>query len=167
MFKRRLVIAYCCLVGAPLLALFGIIKAGRQLTPPISVGGIWHLKADLGSVAVRSCADSLSMTLRQPVLTISQSGKHLVVIFNDRRSSPAAGRIEYTTLTAGVSRMPRSGDESRYDAQSFFYLTAKVDRQLPQHSLTGNLFLNECAGPVSIPFRAVRQPSVAVGKSEH
>ena len=167
MFKRRLVIAYCCLVGAPLLGLFGILEAGKHLTPPFSVGGTWSLEADFSPLAVTPCADSLPMTLPQPELAISQSGKYLVVIFNDRRSNPVAGRIESTTLTAGVSRLPSADDGRRNDNQSPFYLTANVNRQRGQHSLTGTLFFNGCSGHVTIPFRAARQQPPPSGKSGH
>src|SRR5262249_17892730 len=71
--KAKLIISYVCLVGMPLLALLGILRAGQSLYAPPSLGGSWYLEADLGNLANGPCRDLLGR-VTQPFMTICQSG---------------------------------------------------------------------------------------------
>jgi hypothetical protein len=48
MGKRKLVTDYIIFVGIPLLALVGILRAGKHLTAPVALHGNWSVQADFG-----------------------------------------------------------------------------------------------------------------------
>ena len=151
--KKRIVVAYICLVGVPLLALVGILDAGRGLRAPIAVGGTWDIQADLQRLASASCA-SLAVS-QQPVLVISQSGRYLALTLDRMQGS---GRVENTTVSAIVS--PPANDASCGPGERRFYLQA--NRSADRDLMTGVIGLNGC--PDEVPFRAIhRDPSASVG----
>jgi len=117
------------LVGVPVLGLFGILEAGRSLAAPPSVSGDWTVEFD----SAANCAGLAR--LRQPALTISQSGTEARITLNDGRA---------TTLEASIN-------ESSLTAKS---LTAAITGKAAQRVLEGKVELDGC-GPVA--FRAVRQ----------
>jgi len=129
------------LVGLPVLGLLGILEAGRTLAAPPSIAGEWTL--EFGSVS--NCA-ALGR-LRQPALTISQSGASALITLNDGHASTLEATINGPTLTA-KSLTHKS-------------LTAAIAGKAGERVLDGRLTLEGCA-PAS--FRAARRaPSTKPG----
>ena len=125
--------AYILLVGLPLLGLLGILDLGRGIAAPPAVGGEWT--AQFTSAA---CA---AAELRQPALSISQSGTELVVTLNDGRG---------TTFPATLS-------DGRLSARN---LTATVTGEPGERVLQGRITV---AGCTPIAFRAQRQKPSSKG----
>jgi hypothetical protein len=156
MVNPRLIVAYILLVGLPLGALTTILRAGRQLTAPISMGGAWHLNADFHPMASTACGDFLA-GIGQPFFKISQSGEALVFVFNDSEKPEIAGRIHATSVTMGSGAL-EDGTPPCTDAHAL-YLKAGIRKQGEERFLTGLLGINNCAKCPSIPFTAIREPT--------
>ncbi len=152
-----MITAYACLVGIPLLGLIGIVRAGRRLVAPLSVGGNWNIEADFALWADKPCGDLLAGA-RQPALSISQSGDRLVIALNNRQATELIGTIRATFLRAGSEDPPASGIDNCSAAQPIG-VTATVKNQGEQRTLTGTLRLNTCEACPPVAFRAVRQPA--------
>ena len=125
------------LVGVPVLGLLGILEAGRGIAAPLSIGGEWTLEFDPAA----RCASGPA-GLRQPALSISQSGTEALITLNDGHA---------TTLEATVH-----GDN--LSAKS---LTATISGKPGARTLEGTMNFDGCA-PVA--FRAVRQASKKRGE---
>jgi len=156
MSKRRLIVAYICLVGAPLLGLLGILRAGQHLTPPVSVGGAWYLEANFGALAGGSCRDLLT-SVNQPFLSIFQSGTNLVLSLNNPQKTTVPGSIRDAAITVRREGAPVPGETGACTNPQSIQLKATVDNQGGQRVLTGTLAIQGCAACELIPFRAVRQ----------
>ena len=156
MSRRKLMIAYACLVGIPLLGLIGIVHVGQGRNAPASVGGSWNVAGDFAAWAGKPCADLLAAG-GQPTLNISQSGSMLSIALGDAQAARLNGTIQGSTLTAGAN--PESPGTSRgsssCDASIRMKATASKDGD--QRTLTGTLQLNTCASCAPVAFRAVRQ----------
>jgi hypothetical protein len=125
-----LVAAYLLLVGMPVLGLLGILEAGRGIPAPPSISGDWALEFDPAA----PCANGPA-SLRQPALSISQSGTEALITMNDGHATTLEATIDGTTLTAK-------------------WLTASIAGKLGARTLEGKMHFDGCA-PVA--FRAVRQ----------
>jgi len=123
-------------VGLPVLCLFGIIEMGKGIAAPLSIGGEWTVQFDPAA----NCASGLSR-LRQPVLSISQSGPGALITLNDGRSTTLAATITGATLAAAS-------------------LTATIAGKPGEHVLEGKFDFDGCA-PVA--FRATRQAQAKKG----
>lgn len=155
MTKRRMLTAYACLVGVPLLGLLGILRAGQHLRAPLSVGGPWNLEADFGSLAGRPCGEFLK-GVKAPFFTISQSGADLVATLNLPSAPPLEGKLEGRSLKIGAANSPASGAFGPCAGPESIYLTATVGGQGREHTLDGVLGISGCAGCTPVPFRAVQ-----------
>ena len=123
------------LVGVPVLCLFGILEMGKGIAAPLSIGGEWTVQFD-------PAANCASLTyLRQPALSISQSGAGVLITLNDGRSTTFPATITGATLTAAS-------------------LTASIAGKPGERVLQGKFDFDGCA-PVA--FRAVRQASAKKG----
>jgi hypothetical protein len=148
MSRTKLLIAYVLLVGLPLLALIGILRAGRRLAPPPSVAGPWNLQADLSSIPDAACRQMLA-SIGQPFVTITQSGENLSFNFNDPKKTLAAGTLQGSDL----SLSPRRGlDGAGCAGAASIELHARVATESGQRVLTGLLTVEGSAAP----FRADR-----------
>ena len=156
MSRRKLIVAYICLVGTPLLGLLGILRAGQHLTPPVSVGGAWQLEGNFGALASVSCRDLLA-SVSQPFLNIDQSGTNLVFTLNNPQKTLLSGTIRGAKIT-----MSRE-DERVLEATGVctnpqaIQLNAMMSKERGQRVLTGTLSIQGCAGCQPIQIRAVRQ----------
>jgi hypothetical protein len=121
----------------PVLALLGILEAGRRLSAPLSIAGDWTLQFDPAA----PCADTLA-SLGQPGLTISQSGAAALITLNDGHTPALDATIQGATLAAGS-------------------LTAAISGEPAERTLAGTMNFDGCA-PVA--FRAVRQLSKNRGR---
>jgi len=158
MSKPKLIFAYILLVGIPLLGLLAILRAGERLTPPRYLGGAWTLEADFTSLANQACRNLFS-SLRQPFLSISQSGPALDLTLNNSQRTTLPGTLENSSLTVGVGRRasPSAGGNC-LDPQAI-WLRAEIAQQAGQRILIGTLGVAGCPGCSPIPFRAQRQDS--------
>jgi hypothetical protein len=156
MSKRKLIIAYICLVGMPLLGLLGILRAGQQLTPPVSVGGAWSLEANFGALGSGSCTDLLT-SVSQPFLSIYQSGANLVFTLNNPQKTALPGTIQGAELTMSRDDAPVSTATGACTNPQSIQLNGTVGNQGGQRVLKGILTIQGCAACQPILFRAVRQ----------
>jgi len=120
------------LVGVPVLGLLGILEAGRGISAPLSIAGDWTLEFDPAA----HCANGPA-GLRQPALSISQSGTEVLITVNDGRATALEATVDGVTLTAKS-------------------LTATISGKPGERLLEGHMHFDGCA-PVA--FRAVRQAS--------
>lgn len=155
MSKRKLIVAYICLVGTPLLGLLGILRAGQHLTPPVSVGGAWYLEADSGALASGPCRDLLA-SVSQPFLSIFQSGTNLVFSLNNPQKTTLPGTIQGAEVTMSREDAPVAGETGACADPQAIQLKAAVGNQDGQRVLTGTLAVQGCAACQPIQFRAVR-----------
>ncbi|HUI43278.1 MAG TPA: hypothetical protein VL523_15045 [Terriglobia bacterium] len=156
MTRRKMIVAYACLVGLPLLGLLGILHAGQRLKAPVSVAGAWNLKADFNAWAGKPCGELLSK-IKQPFFTISQSGNGLMVALNSAPAATLTGSVKGTSLIAGADAPQSSAGADNCSSPDKIHLAATVEGQAPSRALTGLLSLNACAGCAPIAFHAVRQ----------
>jgi hypothetical protein len=117
------------LVGLPVLCLFGIIEMGKGIAAPLSIAGEWTVQFDPAA----NCAGLAR--LRQPALSISQSGPGALITLNDGRSTTLPATITGATLTAAS-------------------LTAAIAGKRGERVLEGKFNFDGCA-PVA--FHATRQ----------
>jgi hypothetical protein len=157
MWKRKILSAYIFLVGLPLLALMGILRAGAQLTPPKAIRGTWLVDADFSSPSAHCAA--LWTDPRHAFLTITQSGRDVTVTFNGPGKIVLFGTLRGSALLATPLSLgpdvgpPSSGCE---DPRLLRFL-ANVQGQGEQQALAGMLTWGEGAGSPQLPFRALRQ----------
>jgi hypothetical protein len=131
----RSVLLYLLLVGTPLLGVFELLRIGQRLTPPISVAGTWTVE--------RSATDFSVVPNERPrlgptILTITQSGPHLVVVLNDDKGTTLEGEILGSIINAGVSSRSATLDAST-SAPTDLLFHAVVDRSNSGDRLLGDL----------------------------
>jgi hypothetical protein len=155
----KLVFLYLSLVAIPLAGVVGILRLGETLTPPTSIGGAWRIEANPPEAGEPACGLSLSLWVQQPVLTISQSGSHLLLTLNNQQSTTLVGEIEGATVVADESVSRRRAQANAAEAQAAAaHLEASVDRQAEPGRLQGVLTTTQCSRRTVIPFTAIRQP---------
>lgn len=159
MSRRKLMIAYACLVGIPLLGLIGIVHEGEGRNAPASVGGSWNVNGDFAAWAGKPCADLLAAG-GQPTLSISQSGSMLSVVLGDAQATPLSGTIQGRTVTAGADDPKPSATA---DCRAAVRLNATVEKDENERTLAGTLELNTCASCAPVAFRAVRHATPPKG----
>ena len=153
--RGRLIVAYLVLVGVPLLALLGILRSGERLVPPASVRGSWNVEADFGALANPACRGLLS-SVKQPFLSISQSGPSLALTLNNPQRTTLTGTIRNGSVSTGPGTV--SAADRCVDPRTL-RVVAEVAKQAGQRVLTGTLSLMDCVECAPIPFRATQQPS--------
>ena len=158
MSNRKLILAYVCLVGIPLLSLIGIVRSGQHLQAPISVGGNWNVEADLSPWSGKPCVDLLSG--KQPLLSISQSGDNLTLLLNNPQATVLAGTIRGTALRANTE--DRASDQC--SAGQAIAITAEVSKDGERRALTGAFRLNRCRECAPVSFHALRLAALKKGE---
>ncbi len=153
--NRKFVVAYVFLVGIPLLALVGVLKAGRHLPSPYAVDGSWKLEIS-ASTAASPCSSSFS-SLADPAVNVSQSGQDLVLSLNGLTGN---GTLEGKSMRAEFA----GADGASGCSGQALILAATLDPNTRPRTLTGKLSFNSCPS-CSIDFRAVRQPPAPSGGS--
>lgn len=159
MSKPKLVVVYLFLVGIPLLGLLAILRAGESLTPPQSVGGSWKLEADFSPLANKACRDLL-LNVKQPFLSISQSGPSVVLTLNNPERTTLPGTLQNSSISAGVGPTTDPAHDSAdcIDPHAI-RLRAEIAREAGDRILIGTLSIAGCPGCAPVPFRAQRQSS--------
>jgi hypothetical protein len=157
------VLSYIVLVGSPLLGLLGILRTGRHLTAPTAVRGVWDLEADFAPLASTACG-ALLATMRQPSLTISQSGTRLLFSIHDPAETGIPGAIQDSALTMGwEGREPGRGSGEICEDPPALYLKATVLHRGGKREMTGILGIDGCEKCLPIHFRAFSQAPSARG----
>lgn len=158
----KFLIAYAFLVALPVLGLVGVLKAGRVLTAPLSVDGIWKIDANATRLgAMLPCIDK--DFLQDASLSIMQSGRNLVLSVNSGSKVAASGFIEGHTIH--VSAMPAwkySGGPGCAD--HLFSVKGTVEAESDPRSLFGTMIIDGCSSCAPVEFHAIRQmPSLSKG----
>ena len=136
---------YLLLVGAPLLGLLGILRAGERIVPPHHVGGEWRLDPAFAAALRAACPD-LAFPAAGPALDVSQSGTRAVLTLNDSASTTLDARLEGESLMASADRRSAAcGGALRLSA------TLRPHPRGPE--LSGAAFV---PGSARVPFRATR-----------
>jgi hypothetical protein len=141
-------IHYLILVGIPVLGVLGLLQLGEGVTPPVSVGGKWQLQLD-SQVACDACSHRVGCN-DHPTLTISQSGTHLSLVFDDEEKTTLTGRIDGLAITAKATELS---------------MEVSLDRQAKPDHLSGKISFNGCSS--SIPLQAVRRLRPLETKGSH
>ena len=128
--------AYLVLVGVPVLGLLGILEAGRGVSAPLAISGEWTLSFDPAA----GCANGPA-TLRQPALSISQSGTQALITVNDGHATTFEATVNGAAIAA---KSPAAG------------IAAGISGKAGERTLQGVMNFNGCP---AVAFRAVRQAS--------
>jgi hypothetical protein len=161
MDKRKLAVAYIFLVGVPLLALVGILRAGNHLIAPPALHGNWSVQVDFRPWQSVPCGALLNNT-QQPLLSIDQSGRDLTVSLNDGEKTVIPGTIDGFTLSStpsggGVESDPGPRPNPACQSSQSLRLQAIVNQHEKQRSLTGTFQLEGCMSCSPIAFSATRE----------
>ena len=105
----KTVLIYLLLVGIPVIGVSLVLKAGKDLKPPVSFSGSWEIEAWPDSVCSSSAdRDTLGMY-------VEQSGPQLAVRFN--KGIQLVGRVEGDEFRAwGENRVRVQGRRVRDSA---------------------------------------------------
>lgn len=154
--SRNFVVAYILLVGLPLLALAGVLHAGRKLAAPVSVDGTWKVELRSEAVHADACKSAVEAAFGSP-LQISQSGKSLLIL-TGKSALASDGTIEGTNVKATLPLASCGGAQA-------LILAALVDTKSDPRVLSGYLSPTGCSSSAcsAIAFRAVRQQRVPSG----
>ncbi|HYA26313.1 MAG TPA: hypothetical protein VEF05_19290 [Terriglobales bacterium] len=156
--NRNFVLAYLMLVALPVLGLVGVLRSGRNLTAPISLGGQWKIQMDAGKLAALPCGKLLT-TSQDPGFAISQSGKNFTVNVGNSLT-PSSGEIDGTAVMARIMPSTGSAKDAGCGGEHVLSLTATVDPKANPRSLEGTLSVNDCPACVPVEFHAVRVDQV-------
>ena len=157
--NRNFVLAYAFLVILPLVGLAGILKAGRSVTAPISIDGLWTMRVDSTQLDSLPCGKVLA-AVPDKTIAIAQSGKTFVLSFPNGPKLTASGTLEGTTLRASLAP-PRESHESCADGHQLSLL-ASVDQRVNPSLLTGTLSAPNCPTCATVGFRSERQAPVTI-----
>ncbi|MFZ0321696.1 MAG: hypothetical protein WAL56_21410 [Candidatus Sulfotelmatobacter sp.] len=163
--NRNFAIAYAFLVILPLIGLAGILKAGRSVTAPISIEGLWTLKVDSPQLDSLPCGKVLG-AVPEKTIAIAQSGKTFVLTFPSGPKVIASGMIEGMSLNASLV-WPIESSDSNCTGGSQLAVLAQLDRKTDAASLTGILTAPGCPSCSAVEFRAERQPQASTSKGGH
>jgi len=151
--NRNFVFAYVLLVALPVLGLAGILRSGRKLTAPMSVGGLWKISANQDQLAGLPCGNILPG--QNAAFTISQSGRAFTLTIPNSAFSATSGAIEGNVInaslvpTAAAANKPGCGE-------NLLLLTATVNTQTRPRSLQGAFRVQNCPGCAAAEFRGIR-----------
>lgn len=160
--NRNFIIAYILLVGVPLLGLAGVLKVGRTLTAPISIDGVWKVQSNGNTLSTEPCSQAIS-SLANSTLAISQSGRSLVLTFNNSAKTSALGAIEGKSLNAQLVLKEQGSSGAGCGANQPMTFAATVGPKTDLRSITGTLSLNGCSSCSPVAFQAERLPRTRSG----
>lgn len=130
--NRNFILAYLVLVALPVLGLVGVLRSGRNLVAPTSVGGPWRIQADSNKLAALPCGMPLA-TGTDAGFTISQSGKNFTMNFNNSLMSVSSGEIQELNVKATI--LPSAGwAKTPGCGQRVLSLIATLDPKASPHS---------------------------------
>lgn len=148
-------VAYLVLVALPLVVLTGVLRSGRTLAAPVSVGGLWGIQANPDKVFALPCGKPLAAA--DANFTILQSGKNFTLNFANSTMSSMSGVVEGSAIKASI--LPAAGwaKAAGCNEGRSLTLTATVDSNVNAQFLSGTLLLDDCPACVPVQFHAVRE----------
>jgi hypothetical protein len=159
MNKGKLVRDYVLFVGVPLLALVGILHAGKHLAAPVALHGDWNVQADFGPWQGVPCGVQL-LKSSPLLLRIDQSGGDLTVTLNDLAGTALPATVNgfslATTLPTGEGTAPAPLSSSGCLGSQSLRIQATVNQHEKQRTLKGTFSLDGCASCPPIAFSATR-----------
>jgi hypothetical protein len=159
--NRNFVFAYMLLVALPLFGLAGILRSGRKLSAPISIGGVWKINTSPDQLAAFPCRQLLA---ENATFTISQSGRAFTLSLSNPASSATAGAIDGNTINATL--IPAAVGAQDAGCGEPLSLTAIVDSKAKPRSFEGALRAENCSGCAALEFRGIREEQ-AKAKESH
>jgi hypothetical protein len=151
--NRNFMIAYVLLVALPLFGLAGILRSGRKLAAPISVGGLWKISANQDQLAALPCGKSL--LAQNAAFTISQSGRAFTLNTPNSAFSGTSGTVEGSTISATLIPSGVAAKDAGCGQHSLS-LTSIVDAKASPRALQGTLRIENCPGCAAVEFRGIR-----------
>lgn len=148
-------VGYLILVALPVLVFVGVLRSGRTLVAPVSVGGLWRIQANGENVVVLPCGEPL--VVADSNFTILQSGKNFTLNFDRSVMSSTSGTVEGTIIRATILPAAKWAKGTRCDLARVLTLTATVDSRVNAHFLAGVLSVGDCPACALVHFRAVRE----------
>jgi hypothetical protein len=158
--NRNFVLAYIFLVILPLVGLAGILKAGRGMSAPVSIDGVWNVQLDSALADSQPCGKALAGILDKTI-AIAQSGRTFVVTLPSDARLTGSGTLDGTALHASLPG-PQQSDSSSCLEQRDLSLVASVEKKAEASFLAGTLSVPNCATCASVAFHAERQASLAL-----
>jgi hypothetical protein len=149
------VIAYLLLVVLPLVVLAEVLRNGRTLTAPASVGGLWKIQSTSEQVFPLPCGKSMSAV--ETNFTILQSGKQFVLNFANSTMSSTSGVVEGSAVKARIVPSPEWAKAAGCSEDRSLAFMATVDSEANARFLSGTLSLNDCPACVPLQFHAFRE----------
>jgi hypothetical protein len=163
--NRNFALAYLLLVVLPIVGLAGMLRSGRNLVAPNSVGGLWRIQIDSGKLAALQCGKFLAKA-QDAGIVILQSGKNFTLNLANSSMSSTSGEIEGTTIKANILPSSGSATETGCDSGRVLSLIATADPKTKPGSLDGTLSVSDCPTCVPVEFHAVREDQ-AKAKGDH
>ena len=162
--RRNFIVAYIVLVGLPLIGLAGVLKAGRKLSAPLSIGGTWKLQADSNRIIAGPCGEAIDPS--GITLNILQSGTNVSMSLEGAAVAQGSGALEGNTLHIPLTLAKPAANASCSSAQSFTF-NATVDPKSDPRQLSGILIADACSSCSVSSFHATRQPRPTTGAGGH
>ncbi len=117
------------------------------------MGGVWRI--DLSPRAPRTPAcDGLDVSSHPLILTVSQSGPHLILTFGDDNRVELVGDIN-GEVVSGESASPATA--MNREGRPPIHMQANVDRQSGSDRLYGMLTFPNCVAGSELLFTATRE----------
>jgi hypothetical protein len=154
--------AYLLLVVLPLVVLTGVLRSGRTLAAPVSVGGLWVIQANADKVFALPCGKSLAAA--DANFTILQSGKNFSLNFANSTMSSMSGVVEGSAISANIMPVPGWAKTAGCNEGRSLTLTATVNSNVNAHILSGTLLLNDCPPCIPVQFQALREEQGKPGR---
>jgi len=144
------VLLYLILVGLPILGTLGLLRAGQDLSAPISVAGTWEVRLSVPNPP----SDDFRLPPGPTVLKISQSGTHLLLAFDEK--TRLEGNVQGMTIYAGPAEGSNSATAVSL-APSAVHLRATIDRSPATDQLQGVITFARGNLRTEVPLTASRQ----------
>ena len=154
--NKHFVIAYCFLVILPILGFMEVLKKGEGMSAPPSVAGTWKLEANAVELATLLCGKS-TPAIQESFVTISQSGRNLVLALNSEPAASGPGVIEGSIIKGSLIALPEGPNQLACVSGRLLTLNATVDARVGLRSLAGELSLDACSSCMALDFHAARQ----------
>jgi hypothetical protein len=157
----RVVLLYLALVGLPVLGILGVLQVGRTLSAPISLAGTWNAQLSPDS---ESIAADPGLLPRPMVLTITQSGSDVTLVFDDNQRTTLAGKIQGATVNAAALRPDGAAANFAADSgNSPRSFRANIDWGAEPRRLIGVLVVDRGRLHADVPIVAVRRDKGSKG----
>jgi hypothetical protein len=141
---------YLILVGLPILGILGLLRAGQNLSAPISVAGTWETQLSFPA----SPSDDLTIQPGPIVLHISQSGTHLFLAFDEK--TKLVGSIDDMTISAALSDGPGSTNTLSLSPTAI-YFRGRINRGKQSDQLLGVITFAQGTVRTEVLLTASRQ----------